>query len=1205
MLNEKITLVKGFQTSVNIAYDLHNDRKIQNFIPTMSSIEVIDDILQSVSTNTSHRARFLVGAYGRGKSHIVLVMLSLLFRKEKELFNQLLKKIESTNISLYEHLLQYLNSDKNLLPVIVSGNSASLTQSFLNALQQTLRNEGLEDIMPTTNFLAVENTVSKWKKEYPETYKKFSEILNEDIGSFLISIKEFDVSAYEKFKSVYPQLTSGSEFNPFIGFDVIELYEKVLDALICKGFSGIYIVYDEFSKYLEASISTASVSDTKLLQDFAERCDRSGDKQMHLMLISHKDISNYIDNSLAKEKVDGWRGVSGRFLQMDLHNNFSQMYEIISTVIKKDITFWHSYTNKNKPLFTTLQEQALAMGVLEKENTKLAIEGCYPLHFLSTFILPRLSEKVAQNERTLFTFLSSKQKHTLNSFLDNVDEKDFPLLTPDYLYNYFEPLFKKEHYSSEIAKIYKLTNKVIQKVELNSLGVKIIKTIALCYIVEQFEKLPPTYATIVNAFTDSVADISEIRNTLEKLIEKDCIVYLKQSNGYLRIKETSGFDIQKEVSILIEKNKETLQVKNILNETIFENYLYPVAYNDEMEIVRYFDFKFITATEFLNTSDWSNKIESSSATGIVYGIIPESESEIVLVEEAILTKKYEHKQVLFILPRSFIAIKKICYEYALMQQLKERFADDESVSDECDIYLEDLGEVVNSFISRYIRPELKQANYIYFSKKLNIRRKAQISAKLSEICYSIYTNTPVINNESINKNILPTVAIKSRNRVLTGLLENKLSPNLGLFGTGQEISFMRSTLIQTGILKEENGKAYLDLYTCDEAIAKMLKAITEFILSTAGRGKSFAELYSILIESNYGYGLKKGVIPIYIAVALHAVKQNIVIKFKNEELKTTVDLLNSINESPEKYVLYLENWDREKSKYINELSFIFEDDVLEKEKVFNNFNFIVSAMSRWYVGLPRYTKELKIVYRGIGNTQKVTPLASQHIKFLSSLKLGNLNAREFLFEKAHKIYGQEKFTLSVVSNIKDAKEFFDNAKKDLIKSLIGDVKTIFSAKQNQATLCSLIQDWYEQLAPTTAKHLFSNGENKLLTLMSSITNDEKTFVERLVKVVTGLRVDDWNDNSITEFLETLTQMKKTIENFNSQDQAEIHNSNIYTIAFASKNGESVEKTFQKIECDGKAKLLYNSISNELEEMGQSISEQEKRQVLMSLIEKMC
>ena len=80
MLNEIIELSSGFQSSVNISYDLKNDDKIKSFIPTTSSLELISNILMSVRPESTQRAKILTGAYGRGKSHIVLVALSMLYR---------------------------------------------------------------------------------------------------------------------------------------------------------------------------------------------------------------------------------------------------------------------------------------------------------------------------------------------------------------------------------------------------------------------------------------------------------------------------------------------------------------------------------------------------------------------------------------------------------------------------------------------------------------------------------------------------------------------------------------------------------------------------------------------------------------------------------------------------------------------------------------------------------------------------------------------------------------------------------------------------------------------------------------------------------------------------------------------------------------------------------------------------------------------
>ncbi len=281
MLNDKIGVAKGFQTSINIGFDLHNDDKIRNFIPTASSLDIIEDVLYSVVSKSSERSRIFIGAYGRGKSHIILMLMSLLFRKDTTLFSSILSKMKELNDDLYKFTLDYINSDKKLLPIIVSGNSSSLTQSFLSALQQTLKNENLEDLMPDTHFAAAIKTIELWKNNYPDTYNNLIKELNLPIENLILDLKQYDVKAYDTFNNLHPKLTSGSEFNPFLGFDVVELYENVVKQLKYKGYDGIYIIYDEFSKYLESSIATATISDTKLLQDFAEKCNRSESNQMH------------------------------------------------------------------------------------------------------------------------------------------------------------------------------------------------------------------------------------------------------------------------------------------------------------------------------------------------------------------------------------------------------------------------------------------------------------------------------------------------------------------------------------------------------------------------------------------------------------------------------------------------------------------------------------------------------------------------------------------------------------------------------------------------------------------------------------------------------------------------------------------------------------------------------------------------------------
>lgn len=1210
MIGEKIWVEKGFQTSINIAYDLNNEDKVKSFIPTMSSIDIIEDVILSTSVQDRGRARILIGAYGKGKSHIVLMLMSLLVKKDITLFKVLLNKIREQNTKLYSFLTDYINSDKKLLPIIISGSSTSITQSFLSALQIALKNENLTDLMPETNFKAAINMIELWKDSYRDTYNKFVSELNMPINDFIVSLQEYNVSAYEKFDKLYPNLTSGSSFNPFIGFDVVELYEKVIDKLKDKGFSGAYIVYDEFSKYLESSIENATISDIKLLQDFAEKCDRSGDKQMHLMLISHKDIANYIDKNLPKDRVDGWRGVSGRFKHINLHNNFPQMYEIISAVIKKDYDFWHAYCRKNETHFNELIDRFQANGILDKNDNitaQIAVKGCYPLHPISTFILPRISEKVAQNERTLFTFLSSDDKNTLTAFLENA-KGDFPMLTPDYVYDYFEPLLRKEPYTSEIHKLYETTSKVLRTLNENSLSAKIIKTISLIYIVEQFEKLPPTKNMIVDTFRENVPDIEVINGVLTELIEKESIVYLKRSNGYLKIKESSGVDISTQIQNIIDKTRQTSSVKDILNKCSFDSYMYPTAYNDENEIIRYFDFVFIDSAEFFSVTDWQRKIEKRSAVGVVYAIIPHSNEEIEQIREHIKNGQCNHNRIIFVLPIRFTNIEKIAFEFNAVKILKDQISDDELLSDEYDIYIEDLEEVISRYILSFTRPETGEAEYFWNGVKQPFKRKAQISAKLSDICTVTYPNTPIVNNESINKDKLPTVAINSRNKLISALLQNELDLNLGLTGTGQDVSFMRSTLIQTGILLNEQVNPMLTLMPQDANMANTLREIQEFFNNANEKeGKKFDDLYDRLTLPEFGYGMKKGVIPIYIAAVLHFFKKYLVIKNKNEEVRITADLLNSINETPKDFSAFMEDWNEAKSAYIDGLEDLFSDYVISKEKDYNTFTYIVFAMSRWYMSLPKYAKELKTIYKGKNSSPEKIPTAQ--IKFIGSLKQTDINAREYLFEKMFDIYGYKKFTINIIDNIKNSKSTFDCAKTRLIKHLIEDVKDIFKSDQAEsATLTSIVKDFIEGLRPTTFSYLFPNGEHKVLQLMNSISNDEKTFIERLAKAVTNLRIDDWTSDTISQFIVELEQIKRSILDYDLTI-AQVDNSaaisNGYKVSFVRNDGKEVVKSFDKITYSDKGKLLYNEIAAALNEMGQAISEQEKRQILMEFIETMC
>ena len=560
------------QASVNIGYDLSCDEKLKNFIPTKSALNLLEEILLSTAETSTERSRVLIGAYGKGKSHIVLTVLSVLLKRDLSLFEKMLPKLEE-HPKIKQCVLNYYESQNKILPVVITGSSTSLSQAFLLALQRTLSDNNLLDVMPETNYKAALSVIERWKAEFPDTYRAFEAAIDSPVSVFVDALNTYDISAYEQFERVYPSLTAGSIFNPFLGFDVVELYESVAKELRNKGYTGIFVVYDEFSKYLEANITEASLSDTKMLQDFAEKCNRSGALQLHLMLISHKEIANYIDK-LPKQKVDGWRGVSERFRHIHLNNNFSQTYEIISSVIQKDSTLWDSFIKEHKDDFADVAHRYASHPLFagSKDELDVALYGCYPLHPVSTFILPRLSEHVAQNERTLFTFLSASGSSTLQAYLEQTED-NFAFITPDVIYDYFEPLFKKEVYAGEIHQNYILTANILSRIGENSLEAKIVKTLSLFYVLGQFERLKPTKDEIVGVFS-SAYTVPEITTAIDNLIERDFVIYLKRSNDYLKLKQTSGVDIKQKIHDYAESHAKRISVKETLNASNFDNYMY-------------------------------------------------------------------------------------------------------------------------------------------------------------------------------------------------------------------------------------------------------------------------------------------------------------------------------------------------------------------------------------------------------------------------------------------------------------------------------------------------------------------------------------------------------------------------------------------------------------------------------------------------------
>ena len=1201
-MNNMISIASGFQYSVNIGYDLNSNDKLQNFIPTKAALSFIKDILISTNPLSTNRARVLVGAYGKGKSHIVLTTMALLMKKDRSLFTRLMPRIEED--PAFQQLVDnYYDGEIKLLPIIITGSSTSLSQSFLLALQRTLSDNDMLDIMPESNYKAAVAVINRWETDFPQTYNQLKAKISIPLNEFIERLECFDIAAYEIFESVYPTLTAGGVFNPFLDFDVVDLYESVAVALKDRGYSGLYVVYDEFSKYLEANINNASVSDIKMLQDFAEKCNRSANLQMHLLLISHKEISNYIDK-LPKQKVDGWRGVSERFSHLHLNNNFSQTYEVISSVVQKDEKKWNAFCKKYSGDFESLicrygKHTIFSSG---KDEINLAVFGCYPLHPVSTFILPRLSEKVAQNERTLFTFLSADSAFTLSSFLKEHNESRFNLVTPDYIYDYFEPLFIKEAFASDIHANYTLTNAILARLSDSPLEQKIVKTISLIYILEQFERLAPTVEEIVGVFSNSYT-VDEIQEAIDNLITNELVVYLKRSNGFLRLKKTSNVDVKQTISDLVQSQSANITIKDALNASNFDNYMYPSRYNDEREMTRYFAFEFIEDREAATVLNWNEKCSSVAADGVIYAVVPSDEDSIAETKEMILNSSTEAERIIFILPQHFTEIESVVRELIATSTLMEKALNDPILFEEYEIIYEDLRELLKVFMNGYIHPEEGKAAYIYNGNYVDVRRKSTLTELMSQICDHIYSMTPVINNEAVNRNEITNIAANSRNKIVAALLRNDLEANLGLSGTGQEVSIMRSTLVRTGIWDESSGSPKLNLNTGDEKLDNLLSVIQTFVINASRVDRvSFDLLYTSLCSPQNRIGLRRGLIPIYLAVVLHEYKQQIIISDRFGQVPISADVLTQINANPKQFSLSYIEWDTDKKDYLNELAKIFADYVVSAESKINNYEFIANAMKRWYLALPKYAKDCKRDADSI-------KIKKSYIETIAALRQ-NHSGYELLFSRIPHALNSEVINAETANSVKAVKKCYDSLLDILKASIIRRTKSLFleegsNAQIERMSLPYVASEWVERLDPHIHEQMFPDGTEHCIALFRNQTNDEDTFVARLAKLCTDLRIEDWANDTFEKYISTLEMYKKTAEGFHSKVKSKSQDATSnYEITFADKDGKTVTKRFDHVDYSRRGQLLLNQVQSAVNSMGRSISEQEKRQVLMEVLKQL-
>lgn len=1193
-----IEIDKKFQNSINLQLDIDNLSKLNSYIPTHSSILVLDRFLEGVLDNKD-KANILIGPYGKGKSHLLLVLLALLKDKYGEKTKKVINKIEKVSKETADKIRDIQNNNKPFLPVIISGTEKDLNKEFILALMESLRKNNLMDVAPESDYSKALQVISKWKEEFKQVYESFIQLLNEynrTVDEFLKALKEMNKEALKIFKEIHPKLTAGSEFMPMTVNNAMTLYGEITRAIKSYGYGGIYIIFDEFSKYIEGHEKETFAYDMKILQDMCELANNSKEQQIHITFVAHKSIKEY-GNALSVDIVNAFKGVEGRLKEIRFVVSAQNNYELIWHVIKKKISDcrpWFQEKNNKEVIEESYKIPCFSGLFSEKEYRKIVMVGCFPMLPLTAYALLNISEKVAQNERSIFTFLANDEKGSLINILENGSSE---LLSVDVVYDYFQNMFRENISLTNIHNEWLKADYALTKAEsLNE--EKIIKAMAILHMINRNEEAPVRKKEIRLATGLNNADFS---SSLEKLESRNIITY-RSKLGVYAFKNNVGINLDSQMNNIIEKQPLSLNWSEEIEEVSELDYILPKKYNQEYTMTRYFKYIYMTQDQFLKIAKSEYLFEEYKADGLIICLVMLKDGDINKIKEHI--RVLNDNRIVVIYPDGIFGfeeqqnIRRLKAVNKLLKD-KEFLEENKVLQQELEIYREDLIFELNVELEKIYLPEnnrCKCINSANNGQDLHFHNQISFNRFLSEICLNYYEHAPKINNELINRKNVSAQIKKARNIIIDAILNEE---DLDRFekGTSSESTIFRATLMHTGILKHDSLE--------EEGCRRIIDEIDSFITDCAGKKVSFEILYNKLLGKDFG--VRKGVIPIFIAKEIINLQDTPIIYLQSREVEISSTILNNINEKPNEYYLFIEKDNIKKEKYLKVLEELFLSEELRKiqKSKMQRLNNIVESMQRWYRSLDQYTLTFTKQLFEQGEQGYISEEAfKQMCSFRKVFKGIELNPREVLFEKIPKALSKENDSTEdfqeIITHIENIKKYMDNNLSNAKKKTAVEIKNVFGARADES-LSACLKNWYLKQSEKSKSHIYAENITGFMTYIEKLsTNDEDEIVSRLCKIVAGVYINDWKNDSYDRFVKELIYVKNSIQAIKESAQSTEGENKI-----SIKTGENtIERFFEPDNDDSTSYFLQNAIDDALEEFGDTLELNQKVSVLVKALEEL-
>ncbi|WHY88586.1 hypothetical protein QNH39_12400 [Neobacillus novalis] len=1145
-----LTATKNFKSSVNIKFDLENIDFLKKYMPTPSHAEALHGVLNGFNDTSNRRSHIVIGPYGTGKSLLGTLLAATVSKNiNNRDFNVIRKKFASVDDDIHDELIKIRSKEKRYLPVVLNGYEGNFKNSILTAIQKTLAQNGIGIIVPGVMFKILQ-TVDNWKENYPKTYKNFKSYLRErgkHIDVWRLEVQSQNFNEINWFKSIFPSLTSGTEFLVDFSGDFIEQIKFIIDELKLLDI-GLFVVYDEFGRFLQ-SLEHNEVNETmQNLQDLAELADHYT-VDLHLLFITHKHLRHYF-SSFNQELQNEFQRIEKRFKLYYIDSDSSTFFRIAQTAISNLYDINKSLFNVTE-ITNQLRKYPLFPELNQVEVENLIVRGTYPIHPVTLFLLPQLSSLYGQNERTLFTFMESKESNSLYKHLTGKNN----YYLPNQLFSYFFPNFFDVDFEEKdkIASLYKgIITKIPEISYPTKIGIQlldIIKFITLWELCGLQSKVKLSTDFIAFALNVSEVDISEELKVLQSL---KAIRY-NRILGYWELFEGSNYNIDELVAERSEQLKiDKEKILSIFEESLTKKYFLARKYNDEKSMTRFAAVNILFSSDILLDKHDPNSILSKKNTdSLINLIILESQNDRDDIIQKIISKN-DQLSFYCIHPYALETIyDSISKQYIIRNLINDEVLlnSDKNLKKELHLHLENIKHDVNKFIKIFLDFS-SELTWFRNIRKIKIDNEIILEEQLSQLMFGLYPDTPEVRNDGFNRRKLNNMQLKAGYKVVNQLLTKPYIQNLGIEGNGPEY------LIYASIFKNNN----LRLNELDNIKSPELNRLRVKLLKLLNEKNSgsFQDLISIFTKKPFG--IRQPLIPILL-VALIRDKWDQILFYNNEMFISQLngEIIFSMVQEPEKYNYVFLRLNDEFNQFLSIMEQIFSD-YIDTGNIQTIKPILVSqAILKWLRSLPRFV-------------QITRNLDDELVKFKDEIRTSEIDPQKGLTL----LYERFKYSpVNLEKFVRRLNNEYSSFKSELVNELFNTVgvKDLIE-----------LQTWIKQQNPIFYK------ENNLLRSLN-LHLESEDWIERITSDIVGVELSNWSDKTKEMFLVQVKNNVSKLEEENTSDN------NSIVINFNNKR-----KIIKKAELSTKSITLHQNVTRILKNGGRNVPKEEVENIVLLLLE---